>query len=243
MHGTRFDRSTWMTVARGSWLTPRGLVLGLLALLLAMPMALPVDLAESAKGRQAKAGTIFRTFTKKQKITIGNGVSNPVKGDPYPSLLRVSGFSQARITDVNLVLHDFSSEGPADLDILLVKKGVGALMLSDAGGLDDIVDITLTLDDEAKGTITQTGQLKSGRFKPAKFNGVLNGPESSDAFPSPAPARGRQARLDVFDGLDPNGVWQLFVIDDFGAVDRSSIGSWELKITAETTGSAAKQRR
>jgi hypothetical protein len=246
MRRFRFDRST--TIA-GPRLASRGLLLGLLALLLAMPAALPVELAESArKGRQARAGTIFRTFTQKQDITIGNGPSIPEKSDPYPSLLRVSGFSQARITDVNLVLNDFSSEGPADLDFLLVKKDVAALVLSDAGGLDDIVQIDLTLDDEAKGTITQAGQLRSGRFKPAKFNGISNGPETSDAFPPPAPGRGRQARLDVFDGLDPNGVWQLFVIDDFTVVDVSSVGSWELRITAEplsaqTASRKAEQRR
>jgi hypothetical protein len=40
----------------------------------------------------------------------------------------------------------------------------------------------------------------------------------------------------VFNGINPNGIWYLFVVDDFvGAVGNIWIG-WSLEITAEVDG-------
>ena len=240
MIGLRCDSSIRLAGARPGWLAPRGVMLGLLAFLLAAPAALPEDRAKSSRIEPAAPRAVTKTFSKNRKITIGLG-SAPVQGDPYPSKLRVKDFNRGRITDVDLTLKNFSSEGPDDVDFLLVKSGVGVLVVSDAGGLDDVTNLTITLDDEASNQLPDTQRLQSGRFKPSAFNGAASGAEFTDEFPPPAPEGSFQTNLSAFDGLDPNGQWKLFVIDDFGVVEASSIGSWKLTITATVGGGATQE--
>ena len=68
--------------------------------------------------------------------------------------------------------------------------------------------------------------LSAGNFRPTNYG-------SGDTFPAPAPAGPYGAALSVFDGVDPNGAWRLFVVDDAGA-DSGRIAGWSLRIT--TTG-------
>lgn len=39
--------------------------------------------------------------------------------------------------------------------------------------------------------------------------------------------------LNVFDGLDPDGTWQLYVVDDANLQTGQITGGWELEITAK----------
>src|SRR5690606_31106730 len=57
-----------------------------------------------------------------------------------------------------------------------------------------------------------------------------NNPEDEE-FPSPAPPPPYGASLDVFNGTDPNGEWNLYVIDDFSNDTGYINGGWELIIT------------
>src|SRR5690606_31168231 len=52
-----------------------------------------------------------------------------------------------------------------------------------------------------------------------------------EEFPSPAPPPPYGASLDVFNGTDPNGEWNLYVIDDFSNDTGYINGGWELIIT------------
>lgn len=239
MFGPRCDNVIKLAGARSRWLAPRGVMLGLLAFLLAAP-ALPADQDMSSRVEPAARRPVTKTFSKNRKITIGLGVG-VVQGNPYPSTLRVKNFNRGRITDVDLTLTNFSSEGADDVDILLVKSGIGVLIVSDAGGLDDVTNLTITLDDEASNQLPESQRLQSGRFKPSAFNGAASGAEFTDEFPPRAPEGSFQTNLSAFDGLDPNGQWKLFVIDDFGIEDASSIGSWKLTITATAGGRATQE--
>ena len=81
---------------------------------------------------------------------------------PYPSNCTISGLG-ASITDVNLVLDGVYHTFPDDLDLLLVgPQGQNAIVTSDAGGLFDVNDVDLTLDDEAGAPIPDSTQITSG---------------------------------------------------------------------------------
>lgn len=50
---------------------------------------------------------------------------------------------------------------------------------------------------------------------------------------APAPLPTGNTALSTFDGLDPNGDWRLFVVDEVFSADGAVSGGWELTITAE----------
>ena len=59
-------------------------------------------------------------------------------------------------------------------------------------------------------------------------------------MPAPAPAPSGESALSVFDGIDPNGTWKLYIADDSdqpledtGERGSSTLsGGWELQIKA-----------
>jgi subtilisin-like proprotein convertase family protein len=158
-------------------------------------------------------------------MTIPGG---PAAASTYPSTCTVSGLGNS-ITDVNLVLTGLSHSYPDDVDMLLVgPTGANAIVVSDAGAGGDIVNVNLTLDDEASGPLLDASQIVSGSFRPANYG-------TGDAWPAPAPVPAGGSPLTVFDGTNPNGVWNLYVYDD-EALDSGSLTNWSLTIT--TAGAA-----
>jgi hypothetical protein len=164
----------------------------------------------------------------------------PAKATPYPSDISVSGFT-GPVTKVTATLNGFHHSCPSDVDILLVgPQGQKSILMSDAGdcaGAGTPRDpINLTFEDGAPPLpCTFSGPpLAGGTYSPT------DGPTSPDdcstfpvdAFDPPAPAGPYPASLAVFNGVNPNGSWQLYVIDQFfvdsGAID----GGWSLNLTA-----------
>ena len=143
---------------------------------------------------------------------------------PYPSPLTISGVS-GTVASVTVTLNNLSHTFPDDVDILLVgPAGQNVVLLSDAGGGTAATNVTLTFSDAALAFVPDNGPLVSGTFKPTNNEGA-------EGFPAPAPAPGGSA-LNVFNGTNPNGVWQLFVADDTGGDSGSISGGWCLQITA-----------
>jgi subtilisin-like proprotein convertase family protein len=178
-----------------------------------------------------KSKTINRTFSNGAEI----GIDDFQAADPFPSTIQVSGFKKAKVRDVNVVLRDYQHTFPDDVDVLLVSpEGESAFIMSDVGTNGDLFDIggiTLTLDDEAEDPLPDFNSLITGTFRPTNGDPDLNGDESGDDFPPPAPEPGGSA-LSVFDGMNPNGEWQLFVVDDRSG-DAGFFGDgWSLVITA-----------
>jgi hypothetical protein len=174
---------------------------------------------------------VTRTFASSGAITIPNGAPTTDSGpaNPYPAAINVNGFANGVITDVNLTLHGLSHTAPVDLDILLVPgqlPGQDAIVMSDVGNDHDVTGITLTLDDQAAAPLSVNNPLTTGTFKPNNFAG------SSDAFPGQT-ASGNSL-LSLFNGGNPNGSWQLFVVDDHSGDAGQLAGGWSLQITAET---------
>ena len=65
--------------------------------------------------------------------------------------------------------------------------------------------------------------LASGRFRPAD-NGA------SDSFEYPAPTPSEMAKLSGFDGMNPNGYWQLGGKDDAHSDGGQFLDGWTLTI-------------
>ena len=155
-------------------------------------------------------------------------VSDNQPGTPYPSIVSVAGMG-GTVTKVTVRLDGVSHSFPDDLDVALVGPGGQAVMLmSDAGGGTDVSGVSLTFDSGAAGTLPDGSQLISGVFQPENYEII------ADPFPAPAPTGPFGDSLDVFNGLGPNGTWELYVVDDTGG-DAGSIGAWVLTVTATGT--------
>ncbi|MDX6271235.1 MAG: hypothetical protein QOD28_2458 [Acidobacteriota bacterium] len=145
---------------------------------------------------------------------------------PYPSTIAVAGLV-GTVTKVTVTLTNFAHTFPNDTDMLLVGPGGQKLLLmSDVGGTAAVTSRTFTLDDAAAGTIP--GGIANGTYRPTNSG-------TGDTFPAPAPAGPYTdpQLLSVFNGVNPNGVWSLYVADDVSG-DAGSIGSWSLNITTQS---------
>src|SRR5262249_31571374 len=101
-------------------------------------------------------------------------------------------------------------------------SGQKAMLMSDAGGDGPASGVTLTFDDAAPG-IPEAGPLVSGVFGPRDYGGV-----PPDEFVSPAPLEPYPTALATFNGGNPNGVWNLYVVDDSSSDQGLIAGGWSL---------------
>src|SRR5215203_2010973 len=148
----------------------------------------------------------------------------------YPDPVSISG-AQGIVTDVDVEIDGLSHGYAQDLDVLLVgPAGQRALIMSDDGGSSPLSEVDLVLDDEASAPIPPSSQIGSGSYRPG--NNTASDGGDPDDFPAPAPdVTGAGSALSVFDGTNPNGVWQLFVVDD-DSIIAGSFSAWS--ITVET---------
>jgi len=137
----------------------------------------------------------------------------------YPATINVSGYT-GLVGGLTLSLYGVTQPFPDDIDILLVSPdGTRKIVLmSYAGGSTPIDNITMTFDDTAATFIPDEGAIIGGsKYKPT--NCLASVPD----FPAPAPAgpyslpgcSGAPAATmsSVFGGMNPNGVWKLYVRD------------------------------
>ncbi|HET8971392.1 MAG TPA: Ig-like domain-containing protein, partial [Candidatus Nanopelagicales bacterium] len=110
--------------------------------------------------------------------------------------------------------------------------------LSDVGGPTQLVTATnlaLTFDDAAAGTVPAVVTLPSGTYRPTNTNDGLG----ADTFSAPAPMPSSQATLaGAFTGIDPNGTWNLYVVDDATGDTGSIAGGWSLTLTTEVAATS-----
>ena len=163
--------------------------------------------------------------TNPTPITSGNA-------ELYPSEISVGGSTSQQVIGVEVTLNGLSHQSPDNLDILLVgPQGQQSILMSDSGGLPDVVNQTLTFSNSATSTLPDNSAFSGGTFLP--FNHGTGGP--SDAFNAPGPGVlvNAPADLSVFNGTNPNGNWQLFVFDD-AFFDTGNIQGWTLTLTLST---------
>jgi subtilisin-like proprotein convertase family protein len=162
------------------------------------------------------------TFTQTTGITINDAAA----ASPYPSNITVSGLPRG-ITDLNVTLSSLDHTFPDNVDVMLVgPTGQSVILMSDVGGGDDVSGVNLTLDDQAAASLPNSSLLTSGSFKPTDGN------PSPDAFTAPAPNAALAANtMSAFNTTNPNGTWQLFVMDDAAPNTGDFSGGWSMQIT------------
>jgi subtilisin-like proprotein convertase family protein len=174
-----------------------------------------------------------------------SSISIPTSGSvgtasPYPSTITVSSVASVP-SKVTVTLANINHTWPDDISILLVGPGgQNVMLMSDAGGnagVTPMSNVTVTFDDTAATQLPQSTQITSGTYRPGDY-------DPSETMDSPAPVGPYGTALSVFNGVNPNGTWSLYVDDDFAPGDGGSIASgWSLSFITGTnsccTGSAS----
>ncbi len=168
--------------------------------------------------------TAATDFTNASLISVNNFIT---PATPYSSAINVSGMT-GKISNLKVTLTGLTHTAVFDVDILLVSPdGRGLVLLSDAG-TGGASGVNLTFDDTAAaGQVPNS--VVSGTYRPTD-NSV------PDSFPAPAPYRPWHVQtgsnqLSNFNGYNPNGTWQLFIVDDAITNSGSISGGWSLDIT------------
>jgi subtilisin-like proprotein convertase family protein len=150
---------------------------------------------------------------------------------PYPSSLQVSN-SKGFTTKVTATLNGFSHEFPGDVRMLLSGPlGQTTELYNEAGGSTTVSGLSITFDDSAP--LGPPSPLTSGTFKPSQTPGTSScDTPGTTPFPAPAPQGPYGSALAAFNGTNPNGTWNLWVVDDAGGDSGSISGGWSLDVTA-----------
>jgi hypothetical protein len=159
---------------------------------------------------------------------------------PYPSAIVASGLPTslpATPNAVNIIINGFSHTFPDDVGFVLVGPTGAALNISDgAGDGTDMVSVTYTISDSGAAQLPTAGAWGPGTYKPANYY--------SDVFPAPAPAAynnpgplggGTATFSSTFAGTNPNGTWNLYIVDFVGGDSGMVAGGWSLEINAGPT--------
>lgn len=150
---------------------------------------------------------------------------------PYPIVLNVSGREGVIETVVVRLSGVYHAGSLSELDLLLVGPGGRSVtLLSDVGGGSGPASVDLVVKDGAP-AMPSTGPVASGEYAPTDH-------EPGDAFPPPAETGsaetgGDQSGLAAFRGVEPNGVWLLYAVDDSPTLP-GRLGRVELEIATRT---------
>jgi subtilisin-like proprotein convertase family protein len=166
--------------------------------------------------------TRTETFTSTARITIpANGPASP-----YPATINIAGLA-GTVSRVTVQLNNISHTNPDDVDVLLVTPtGQQVLLMSDCGGGEDLVNVNLTFDDDAA-ALPNTSLVTAGTYKPTNFGLGDSFAASAPTGPYPDPPQ-----LAVCNGINPNGAWKLYVMDDLTGRGGEITGGWSLTVTA-----------
>ena len=174
--------------------------------------------------------TSFSNATPIELPTVPN-TSGPA--NPYPSNIVVAAFSET-VIGARVTLNGLSHTWPNDLDFLLVSpSGQKMIILSDAFGSDDAINATLELRDDAldAAPVGDFALTSTHAFRPTNHG-------ANDPFDAPAPGgpylnaepSGAATFASAFGGIDPNGVWSLYIDDDVGSDAGLISGGWTLSL-------------
>ncbi len=182
---------------------------------------------------------------------VGSTVAAP--SSPYPSAITVSGLS-GTITDVNMSFVGVTTHGdnnnppqhwPEDMDIMAsAPDNSNVILMSDAGGDNEIStgplsNVNLTFDDQAANQLPADTKITSGTWRPVNDSDT-NETDPVDSWPAPAPAPSLSTLLSTFNTKNPNGVWNLWAVDDMNQGATDLTGGWCIDIVTAGGGSTPK---
>ncbi|MBC7835111.1 MAG: hypothetical protein H7Y88_08410 [Phycisphaerales bacterium] len=175
------------------------------------------------------------------EITFESGAHNPAPIEiplgfaapaNYPSVICAD--VPGEIIDLDVEIHGLVTPFGADVSLLLVGPGGKSCVLMANHGFDSeyiIAEATVIFDDESPPLPVP---VVSGRFRPQS---------ALPFFLAPAPLDGLGASLSAFDGQSASGVYALFVLDTFPALDPIAItGGWAITINGRRFCSADYNR-
>jgi uncharacterized repeat protein (TIGR01451 family) len=189
-------------------------------------------------GPNLLTNTVAYNFTLPTVLTFSNTnvivILSDTTAAPYPSTISVSGMTGI-LSKVTATLSGFTHNYPKDVDVLLAgpsaaPAGANTLLMSHAG-TEPAENLDLTFDDDAPSFMLPPrgfGSLSSIAYQPTAY-------PPAPIFSNPAPAGPYTAVvLSGLNGIDPNGLWSLFVEDDstgdFGGISNG----WSLTLTTVT---------
>jgi len=152
---------------------------------------------------------------------VGSGARLPARGTrgkagSYPLTIDVRGFD-GTVEGVSVRLVGLSHQRPEDLDIWLVAPdGTVVTLLSDVGGGADLDSVSLLI---VEGATPAGGNRLGAQISPTDR-------ERDEQRKGAAPA----ADLADFEGIDPNGEWQLLIADDSRQAS-GRLDSWSLQLS------------
>jgi subtilisin-like proprotein convertase family protein len=175
-----------------------------------------------------RAVTAQTTFTNSTAITIPSPSAALGAASIYPAPITVSGVG-TQLTAISVTLSDFSHTYPADVDVLLVGPGgQNVLLMSDEGTFFPVSNLSFTFSNTAGSNMPSSSQLSSGTFLPSNFDPVGD----VDGFPAPAPLFGPYgSSFAPLIGTNPNGTWNLYVVDDVAGNNGQFAGGWSITVT------------
>jgi uncharacterized repeat protein (TIGR01451 family) len=215
------------------------------ALALVVPLLVAVAVVTASPASAA-------SFSNTGSITLNKPATTLADATPYPSAIAVSGLT-GTVSSVSLSLNNVSFPFSEDIDALLVAPGGQSLIVVAAVGPNGGTGVaasnsTLTISDSGTLPTDLTPWGPSPNFKPVNFGsyGLGNSANGFNEDYSPVPQpwgdpgqHGTNATLaNTFDGTNPNGSWNLYVITTVAGDGPGAIaGGWTLNIT--TAASAA----
>ncbi|HMJ88507.1 MAG TPA: Calx-beta domain-containing protein, partial [Candidatus Acidoferrum sp.] len=162
-----------------------------------------------------------------------DGSAPMAPASPYPSTITVSGVG-GPVNGLTVTLFNITHNYPDDLDILLIAPdGRRVMLMSDAGlggtGTPNALNnATITFDDAAAVQIPDSGVISNGTYRCANWS-TINDPMTG--FPL-GTAFGNTS-LATFNGMNPNGVWSLYIVDDKDQDAGIIANGWSLNILTE----------
>lgn len=185
-------------------------------------------------------------FTNTASITINDNAA----ASTYPSTINVSGMS-GTITNLEITLSGLTHAYVHDVSLLLqAPTGEAILLQSGCAENEAASNLTYTFSDAGATQLSSTQiWLNNGVYKPTNY--------FQDMFWLPAPApppgvgtyfvpgpftsTGTSTLASVFNSLNPNGTWKLY-IGDFASGDAGVLaGGWSLNVTTATVTSTFLQ--
>ena len=173
-------------------------------------------------------GKTVASYANPAAIVINDNTS----ASPYPSTINVNGLA-GLVTKVTVTLTNFNHTWPSDVDVLLVSPptpdaptGRKSLLMAKAGSSFTVSNLTLTFDDAATNSLPRFSQLVSSTNRPTSY-AAATPPFPAASTPPPPYGVG----LSNFNGINPNGDWSLYIIDDAAGNSGVISNGWVLNLT------------
>jgi hypothetical protein len=220
---------------------------------LVMGISLVVLTGHATAATTCTPGASSLTCSNPESITIPDATSNgiPMASVPEPSNIDVANVT-GPVTKVTATINGFAHGCPTDVDMLLVgPQGQESILMSDIGDCTHTArpGINLTFDDAAASGVpclvtagpVSTTNMSGGTYKPTDGPPMgqpgtcsFAGGTTDDSFvvgSPPGPGGPYPTGLATFNGVDPNGTWRLYTVDQWMNDSGQISGGWTITLT------------